>query len=639
MNIDKNKYILGSWLLTIFLSTSFLFGYGSADHLVIAKLVADMPQLKAPIAKILKANAEYLRAGALFPDGGSLKVGELAACFDSTGALDADKVVVVLKKKNFRLAEELATWQIADQWPWMSSHNPAAPDWYVDAIHKALIEGNDKKTAFLCGAVTHLSECLVGYHSRAMGAHGATGKKYKKQIQMGGDAMAFNFPQAYASVSRKFSENELKQNLADWYRCYLFQRYERYANVLQWKIADENLPTPEHAKKGEELAQEETIAVFKFCVKLFNEAATDPFKPHYNGAEVLIIVHAGLANGANLSYFTLMSKNNITYEFCSQTLMPDLSKYKAVIVLAGFYQPGMRACWESLANYIKSGGKVILVGTPVFGPEGTDEFKSLANAANLKWCRDNVDYRYDNHRFVMDALRQFWGEARINQDAADSPKWLCDLAEQYAAKIAYHHCAKTMELSDTARAKMRILFDFSARLADCRGGWINLDGTITEKVLPFDMEELVDRPIDSRPIIKLVTIEQKPEDALPEQSSSRQRILFESSRQIVFLTRELSLPLMKPIILSFSYNLRGRTKPARHLQVTVEDKAKKITCLLDQRIEAAGKTKVVKSYNFDISAWAGQKIKIDFRLRNVGRYTYVADSFLESPALWIPRGR
>jgi len=299
----------------------------------------------------------------------------------------------------------------------MSSHDPLTPEWYADAIHDAIAEKNGKKVAFLCGAVTHLAECLIGYHSRAMAVHGPTGKKYRSQIEMGGRAPRIDFRAAQKHAIESFADAELGESLEAWYRRYLAQRYSVwYPQVLRWRIADEEPGTPEHLGRATELGLFESAGVLKFCVKLFNEAIDGPREDRYSGADALIVVHSGLRDGAHLSYLSLMARNGIPYEVCASPVVPELSKYRAVVVLAGRYQEGMRAFAAKIAAYVSAGGHVVFVGEPVFGEEREPpEWAHAKSSARCRQIRRDVAQMYENHVFIMDTLREFWGRNRINE--------------------------------------------------------------------------------------------------------------------------------------------------------------------------------------------------------------------------------
>ena len=597
-----------------------LMGYGSGTHRELPFLVADMPQLKEPVRRMIKEHAEYARIGGLLQDSGNLKRNELASCMRQDGTLDSAKVIALLRKRRHpvaKIADDIESWGIAGQWQWMGSHDPVTPEWYADAIHEAIVEGDGKKVAFLCGVVTHLAECLVGYHSRAMAVHGVGGKKLRREIEMAGRAPRIDFRAAHKVAIESFTDAELSESLETWYRRYLSERYSKwYPKVLQWRIADEEPGTPEHLKHANELGLFESANVLKFCVKLFNEAVDGPPKARYRGADVLVVVQTGLRDGAHLSYVTLMPKNGISYEMCSGHVAPDLSKYKAVVVLAGRYQRGIRAFFTNLATYVMGGGHAVIVGEPTFGPKGPPKaWLELKAPDRIKWSRRDVGDAYENHVFVMDALRTFWGADRVSTDAAEPPESLSELARDYKRKLSYRQVVGGIELSAKDRAGAEVCFDFAAGLADCSGGWIDLDGSRVSRKMPFNAQELAARKIDGRPTI----------GAEPGERS----ILFESGRRIAFLSKELRLPDgMARTVMSFAYRLTDSRRGTRRIQLLLTGAAGAPTCLLDDRIRGDDMT---KAYALDLSKYAGQTVMLEFRLRNVGIYNYVGRSLLVEP--------
>jgi len=599
-----------------------LLGYGSNMHKELPFLVADMPPLKEPVRSMMRNHAAYARIGGLLQDSGNLRRGEIESCTRLDGTLDPVKVVAILRKRRHpvaKIADEIEAWGIAGQWQWMSSHDPVTPEWYADAIHDAIVEGNGKKVAFLCGAVTHLAECLIGYHSRAMAAHGAAGRKLRREIEMAGRAPRIDFHAAQKIAIKSLTKMELGESLEAWYRRYLSERYLKwYPKVLQWRIADEEPGTPEHLKRANELGLFESMHVLKFCVKVFNEAVDGPPKDRYRGADVLVVLQTGLRDGAHLSYLTLMAKNGISYEMCSGHVAPDLSIYKAVIVLAGRYQMGLRVFFTNLAAYIMDGGNAVIVGEPAFGPEGPPgAWLGLKNGGRIKWTRRDVASTYENHVFVTDALRAFWGAGRVATDAAEPPESLRELAIDYKRKLSYRHMEGAIEFSKKNKAGAEICFDFVTGLADCTGGWIDLDGSRTERKIPFDVQELTAREIDGRPIIKTAPGERD--------------VLFESGRRIVLLSKELRLPEgAARIVLSFSYRLTDSRRGTRRLQLLLSRAAGTPTCLLDDRIKGDDTT---KAYALDLTKHAGQTVTLEFRLRNVGIYNYVGRSLLVEPVV------
>lgn len=599
-------------------------GYGSNHHAALPFLVADMPQLREPVKGMIKSHAKYARIGAALQDSGNLRRGELDSCTRRDGMLDSAKVVDILRKRRHpvaQIADEVAQWGMAEQWAWMSSHDPLTPEWYADAIHEAIAEKNGKKVAFMCGAVTHLAECLIGYHSRAMAVHGPSGKTYRREIEMGGRAPRIDFDAAQKQAIDSFAKEEQDESLEAWHRRYLAQRYSVwYPQVLRWRIADEEPGTPEHLRRATELGLFESVNVLKFCVKLFNEAIEGPRRDRYSGADVLVVVHSGLRDGAHLSYLSLMAKNGIPYEVCASPAVPELSKYRAAVVLAGRYQKGMRAFASRLAEYLNRGGQVVLVGEPVFGQEGeAPEWADVRDSDRLKRSRRGVEQSYENHVLIMDALRAFWGADRVPANAAETPESLCALAREYRRKVSYRHIERPVEISDEEEPSMAIFLDLASGLADCTGGWIDLDGSRAEHKIPFDMAELAARAIDGRPIIK----------AVPDEGS----ILFESGRRIVFLAKEVRLPdRAAKIVLGLSYRLTDSRRGTRRLQLFASQRAGEPTCLLDDRIRGDN---TVKDYALDLTRYAGRSVKLELRLRNTGIYNYVGRSLLVKPRILI----
>jgi len=628
--------------MTLWLCPAKLFGYGSADHARIPSLLIRMPQLREPIRRMIRENMEYAIIGALLQDSGNLRGAELERCAGPDGTLDPGKVAEILRKRKHpvkKIADEIAKWGLAGQWPWMSSHNPLTPDWYVDSIRGALREGNAEKAAFLCGAVTHLSECLVGYHGRAMAGHGRTGKKYRREIDMAGRPPVTDFDAALKRAIETLTSDELDEDLGAWYRDYIGRRCaEWYPKVLRWRIEDQDARTPEHFRRRGELGLFESSHVLKFCVKVCNQAVEAARQDRLNGADVLLVVHTGLRDGANLSYLSLMAKNGISYEFRAATTVQDMSRYKAVVVLAGMYLKGMDDFFRALGAYAHNGGRIVLVGEPAFGSESAAprEFAFLKDSPNVKWTGRGVDKRYENHVFIMDALRGFWGEGRISTDAAETSRTLCALAEEFREKVGFRHVAPQARLSDADRRRANVIFDFVDRLAGLSGGWIDLAGTRVERKIPFDMRKLVSRDIDGRPIIKPVSGDACGEVPLPGATKPWRGVLFESARRTVFLAAKIRLPRdASRIALSFSYRIWENRGGTRRLQLFMRCAGTR-RCLLDERIrDNRSEAGSVKAYSFDLTAWAGREIELEFDLRNVGVYAYRGTSVLGEPRILV----
>ncbi len=158
-------------------------------------------------------------------------------------------------------------------------------------------------------------------------------------------------------------------------------------------------------------------------------------------------------------------KAGLRYELLSGDAIPEAAGFGVVLVIEETPQRNDGAFYRKLTQYVRGGGKVVVLGKPVYPGGRPDLFERLVGLPGVVWVRDL-------HSMVK-ALGEVLGRDRLPLSSEQPTAQALSLARA----LKELRRSRVYGSRPKARRRGRLLFDAVAELGRCRQARVLWDGT------------------------------------------------------------------------------------------------------------------------------------------------------------------
>jgi len=462
--------------------------------------VACLPALHPRLKPILERHLRYAEIGAGWPDalGKVLSSTELMKYLRPDGSLDRRKLHPVLRRELHYIPEleEILSWGFTGERGWMESHATYAPDWYVRRSREAWQAGNYKLLAFLMGLVTHVGEYLTGYKGLPLMFHGLPRDlaPVPEWVKRGGP---FYEPHPYRTAKRfplrriptamnarivagRLSKLTWAGPATELYRRILHEHYfGLYPLEVAWIVEHSRRDSPGSFLRWREVAYRGLTDTCLLAAAVLNDVLRPEHELLRRHGDLLVVIRGDLWRRKTgppalarrrlpRDRYRLLGpliKAGLDYELASGDALPDPDGFRAVLVVEEVPQRNDAAFYRRLRRYVRGGGRVVVLGRPVYPGGRADLHEELISLPGVLKVRGG--------KSMVAALSRLLGAESFPLEAGRPTKEALRLAGELA-ELRRH---RVFVPAASGRRRGEAGFVLADELAACRQGWELWDGT------------------------------------------------------------------------------------------------------------------------------------------------------------------